>query len=108
MSGGSYGRQQAEYHKNSHPGGDVIPMHECGEPSCLEATGREPPRNIAGRDQPRETEAVTHHVRFWGNLNSPRDVFAECDACHWSAGLEGGHDGPELMRLVRQHAGVVA
>ena len=161
MSGGSYGRQAADYHKNSHPRGDLIPMHMCGEPSCLEATGREPQQNmsgrfpphcpadwgsgtmsqqctrppghagshedlerrewehsgdtqahvmqnVSGRDQPRQTEDVTHDVRFWGNLHAQGDLFAECDACHWSAGLLGGHTAPQLMDLVRQHAGITS
>ena len=111
MSGGSYGRQARSYHENSHPGGDVIPMHMCQEPSCVEATGRSASDAAAhypmtGRSEPRQTEDVTHDVRFWGNLHAQGDLFAECDACHWSAGLLGGHTGPQLMDLVRQHEGV--
>lgn len=113
MSGGSYGRQAADYHKNSHPRGDLIPMHMCGEPSCVQATGREPASDAAahypmtGRDKPRPSgEPVEHDLRFWGNLSAPRDLFAECAPCEWSAWVDGGHTGPELMDLIRQHAGV--
>jgi hypothetical protein len=63
---------------------------------------------VIGRMTPRPAplpDGFRHNVRFHGAAVGT-GISVYCQPCHWGIWIDDGHDLPDLVRLVAQHAGV--
>jgi hypothetical protein len=66
---------------------------------------------VSGRLEPREQpvpDGFRHDVRFYGASTGQMGnlgLSVRCKPCDWRLYLDGGHDLPDLIELVRQHTG---